>query len=891
MSNLLDIEEEGKSLPILCLFGDEPELQKQFLDENFKKFRIIIVADKKPYFLSDFTDIYFLTYKDAVLLPNLKETIEYSIAFVSSENTLANINPLLEKCTADKSQTIIAIKIFMVIKSFQLIDTQRVNANVRFAILGELLSSRSTDERSILSKIIENAIAKREVQLIDSEASVFPISKRDAINGISRLLFGSFHPGRIYNLFYKDPQNILGVAHAIGRLEPEIKIIFTDVKSATHTFSREELNQVCLSNLRMEQTYLESAFHGFDTELIQILDEKVTEEDPIPLKKTIKRRERKGSFSKAISFTVLSLLFGVSLFLFANLLFFGIGLLSLKSAVEGIQSNNFKTVVQDAKTARFFLTAIKPTANITFDTLGLLGQQEKVQQAFILLDRIVTISEVAGKTFAKISNQVPDSESKLASTMSDLSYLYKEGQRIGIETQNPILKKQLKHTYSKALSFSEVLPGILGYDGEKNYLLLFQNDAELRPTGGFIGSIGNLTMSNGLVKKLTIQDVYEPDGQLRNHIEPPYVVRRYLQQHLYLRDSNFFLNFQETASMSAYIYNLETGNKPDGVIAINLEVLKRIIGIIGSVKLDEYNVTVNKDNIASFIQNKIKDDFFPGSTQKKDILNRVMTKIIEEASTKPQVSAQILKLVPDLMEEKNIQFSFSDNSVQKMFSANKYAGEYIDTRVSDPKNINDFLYVNEANIGVNKVNASITRDITYEAMLGSSNTLNSKLNLNITNTNQKDSYTTYIHVVAPPGSAIKQILINGVKQSVVPTQTDFNIYEADGYTKPEGLEVEQYAKDNHTHFAFTTIVPARGKNMILVEYANGAAKSIGTITKYSLQYIKQSGTPPYKTTTIVNYPEGYSPVNTDADSYGKNFLKQERTISTDFITEIELRKM
>jgi hypothetical protein len=64
----------------------------------------------------------------------------------------------------------------------------------------------------------------------------------------------------------------------------------------------------------------------------------------------------------------------------------------------------------------------------------------------------------------------------------------------------------------------DVLPDFLGVGNEKkDYLVLLQNEMELRATGGFIGSYGILSFQNGRLMGFDIKDVYEADGQLKGH--------------------------------------------------------------------------------------------------------------------------------------------------------------------------------------------------------------------------------------------------------------------------------------------------------------------------------------------------------------------------------------
>src|SRR3989344_5241553 len=113
---------------------------------------------------------------------------------------------------------------------------------------------------------------------------------------------------------------------------------------------------------------------------------------------------------------------------------------------------------------------------------------------------------------------------------------------------------------------------------------------ELRPGGGFIGSYGLLTFSKGKITDFSIHDVYDADGQLKGHIEPPFPIRRYLPQiHWYMRDSNWDVDFAKAASTSAYFLNAETGKTVDGVIGVDLSFVKNLLSVTGPITVSDYN--------------------------------------------------------------------------------------------------------------------------------------------------------------------------------------------------------------------------------------------------------------------------------------------------------------
>ncbi len=890
MGKLLDIEENESSRPLLCVFGEEPHILEPFIRENSSKFRIILVANKRLPFLEDYPDIYFLTYKNAELLPKLQEKLDYALIFLKASHTSEQLLPLAEKVSNDRSQTLIVTRPEELHSLQLMLQRMKEIPTTRFSLLGEVLTVKRKSE-GILSKIIENAIINGQIRLVGNESfSVFGITERDALYGISRILFGNFRREAMHFLFYKHPETILESAHLIARVEPDVKILFSDTKEPTQIITRDQLRTVIIDVLGLEESYLDT-LEGFEKGVERLFQKKedVIENVLIRTKKKKVKKKRTSHVYKGLKFAFLSFLVGSFLFVFLNLLFFGFGMLYLQQAIKGIQTNNFDAVEKNARMSNLFLELIKPTVELSLDAASIIDSQGKGLQTYQLLQKAVELSEITGGTVFGILRGGPLTKGRLESSLASFSFLYQEGQRVVDKTDNKTLSGELKGTYSNLLSLSQVLPVVLGFDSEKNYLLLFQNDEELRPTGGFIGSIGNLTIKDGRVEKFTIQDVYELDGQLRNHIEPPFIVRRYLQPHLYLRDSNFSLDFQEAASRSAFIYNLETGNKPDAVIAIDLQVLRELLKISGPIHLPTYNQTVTSENVSGFIQNTIKDNFFPGSTQKRDILNSVFTQLIEKIEKDKKFHVALFKILPELLERKNILLSFSDSSIQKVFSANNYSGSFADARVDNSKTINDFIYVNEANIGANKANSKIKRSLQYKGIIGQGS-LTSQAILTLSNSSPSDDYKTYTNFVVPKGSTLKSITIDGVKQTIVAAITDPALYEAPDFSPPTGLEVEQYPQGNFVYIAFVTTIKKNSQAVITVEYENGIKKQLSSITNYSLLVIKQPGTKAHNITTSFTYPEDFVPKDSAADNYGNNFLEKNGQMDKDYLMEFKLQK-
>ena len=158
----------------------------------------------------------------------------------------------------------------------------------------------------------------------------------------------------------------------------------------------------------------------------------------------------------------------------------------------------------------------------------------------------------------------------------------------------------------------DAFPSLLGFEGKRQYLILFQNNMEIRPGGGFIGSYGLAQLENGKLVSFKVHDVYDADGKLTAHIDPPFGLRRYLgSSHLYLRDSNFGIDFVEDGKQAARLLQWETGEKVDGVLAVDTTFLRKLLMVMGKVTVPDYNETVTAENFYLITQAHAEKDFFP----------------------------------------------------------------------------------------------------------------------------------------------------------------------------------------------------------------------------------------------------------------------------------------
>lgn len=479
-----------------------------------------------------------------------------------------------------------------------------------------------------------------------------------------------------------------------------------------------------------------------------------------------------------------------------------------------------------------------------------------------LIDAFIILEEInAGKSLT------PGADIMLAMSKAKSSLI--NFQKLKAENSLPeILESKIKpfdHLLNIISNTIDVYPQLLGFDRKKTYLILFQNNMELRPGGGFIGSFATIDVREGVFGKLKILDVYDADGQLTEHIEPPFHLRRYLgASHLFLRDSNYDIDYMENARRAKKIFELEMKQKVDGVIAVDTDFVKSLIGALGSLNIHDYNETVTPDNFYLLTQTHAEKDFFPGSTQKKDFLRAVFNSLEARLMSGTNLPySELLRVINDAILQKQLIIALPDTQAEKIFIANKLSASPVDDREAGANEIKDYLGIFDSNIGMNKSNYYLTRSVEQKVSIENNGSISAKLDIRYDNAGSPDKpfggdYKNFLRIMLPINVTLDRIEINGTPIAKVPAITDPAIFTSAGFKPPSGLEVEQSQVQGKSVYGFVIVVPAMSSQKITVYYSQkNAYKHDRSLFAYDLLLFKQpgAGSDPYALT--LSYPSGF----------------------------------
>jgi len=790
-------------------------------------------------------------------LDKLAKEPSFAIIFLEQLSQKRKTFELIEKLTKGKTIVVVVVSFRAIEEFIDLLQACKGKKGVVFVLLGDVFGSQF--KKSALTRVISKGLAEKEIVLSGDDLSpLFPISQEDVLSGLQQIMFGSKDSYFIYALFYDHPQTSISLSHVLKRLEPELSITF-DKKAFVFPDgkSREEKDQFIKQKLGVSIRPLEESFLGFEKSVQKLLEGKTSLY--VPSKRRLKIKVTKKSTVSATGKIIAYIMFSFFLFLTCSfVLFFG-SLLEFKKGMKALSSGDITASKKEFLTAKNMYQPSQEVIKFISSIPTLFGQNEPLRyfnMYSIFISEVEQVTSILEKSLSKNSSVSKEDIKNITSSVFNFFFL---NQELSDAKITDYLNPKRAELPSSFFSVLYVLPSLLGYDSPKSYLILLQNNNELRPTGGFIGSVASLTLNKGKIENLKIQDVYDLDGQLKGHIEPPYIVRRYLQPHLYLRDSNFNPEFSDSASSSALLYNLESGETIDGVVAIDTEVLKALVEIEGSITIPGQEKQLTSNNIVSVLQDSIQENFFPGSAQKKLILNALMSHIIADLEQDEKKKLLFLQKLSKLLIEKHVLVSFAKPSLEKAFIASSFAGSLTDNRIVDKKTVSDFFSLNEANIGVNKSNEFVSRKVEYSVLLKSAE-LDSDALVSFTNSS-KDDYKSYVRFIVPENANLLKIIIDGADQEIIPAVINPEVYERKGFQAPEGLEVDQSSSGGKKFIGFLINVKPSAVMRVRILYKSPTPPSEEDFSVYSLLFIKQPGTTTYPLSVLFQTDGSYKMKN------------------------------
>ncbi len=159
-------------------------------------------------------------------------------------------------------------------------------------------------------------------------------------------------------------------------------------------------------------------------------------------------------------------------------------------------------------------------------------------------------------------------------------------------------------TLTSAQPILKVLPQMLGADGQtRNYLVVAQNNAEIRATGGFPGATGIVSVTDGRITMGDFQSIKNLAGDDYAEDQDPKETAMFSHENdVTAQIITCNPDFPVSAKHLAHLWNQRFGTMPDGVIALDPVVLQNLLGLVGAVTAPDGDV-VDGTNAAAVLLN------------------------------------------------------------------------------------------------------------------------------------------------------------------------------------------------------------------------------------------------------------------------------------------------
>jgi hypothetical protein len=331
------------------------------------------------------------------------------------------------------------------------------------------------------------------------------------------------------------------------------------------------------------------------------------------------------------------------------------------------------------------------------------------------------------------------------------------------------LRGQLPHIRDVLRQASPWLPAVawmLGVGQSRHFLVQTLDRAELRPSGGFTGDYGVLTLTNGKLEPFSLYNVNDIDYGLKTNgwifgKRPPAQYSWWPFANWGLRDANLSPDFPTTAKIITDVFRNEGGGEVDGLIHVSPVVIAHVLTVTGPISVPDYNETITADNLEAKIHFYQQD---PAGIAKQQQLNpndhthslrkrftQLLAQLLQDKVKRLPLS-QLMLVVKQVWKDisaKDLQLYVTNQQVEDLLVKRRAAG-LMDTTAK----VDGYAFV-QANVSAAKstpyVPVTQRDDITLDAQGGALH----QLTITLRNDPQGPiygypTYRDYVRVYVPP---------------------------------------------------------------------------------------------------------------------------------------------
>ena len=566
----------------------------------------------------------------------------------------------------------------------------------------------------------------------------------------------------------------------------------------------------------------------------------------------------------------------------------------------GTHVDTFADVIASSEA---LLEAFDPVIGLGSDLMRLAGlSEEYLREVEEGVSPEVTFDDLSTETKRAVLQRLSASADELDLFLVELTILAEEMTLLSASVQlgpllsvlDPLMEdlQAAQEPLQLLSTAARLLPGFAGLDEPSSILLLFMNNNELRPGGGFIGSYGVLEMSGGDITHLETADVYALDDAAAEKITPliaPLPLQRYnAATKWFFRDSNWSPDFAVSSAQAIEIFLEEVGfleegsevpstNQVDHLIGFTPTYASDLLAITGPITVG--GQTFTSENVADLLEYQVQYGYASSGVpeaQRKEILADLVNEMKTRLYALPSANwSSVLEVTMQALVQKQLLLYSADGAIQNVLQQVGWAGSVDSTSV-------DTLMVVDANLASLKSDPAVEREVTYEVYQNASDQWVARVAIRYTHGGTFDwkttRYRTYTRVYLPIGTELLSVdgsWLNDKTQNPTRAKGPVDVVEELGLT---------------SFGAFTSVEPGE-ESTLTFEFV--LAPEVGKAIEsddYTLTIIKQAGSQNNALTLDLDFGKNvtHATPGENSDEWGDDVYRLNTILSQDLQVEIQL---
>lgn len=324
--------------------------------------------------------------------------------------------------------------------------------------------------------------------------------------------------------------------------------------------------------------------------------------------------------------------------------------------------------------------------------------------------------------YAKSAQNLLADASKAAATVDPKGLPADQQERV------KVLLSQIDQSQSAVREMTllaDALAKFAGRDRSRRYLLIFQNQTELRPTGGFMGSFAEVTLDRGAIKSINVPagGTYHLKGQLLARVIPPQPLQL-INPLWQFQDSNWFPDFPTSARKIDWFWSKSGQPTVDGIIAVNASFMEKLLQVTGPIEMPEYGKIVTSENFLLETQKAVELEYDKDANTPKKFVGDLSAKLMERFKTFGKEDwLKVSALVAESLETKDIQLAFFDPDEEQLAERFGWSGRL-------KESAGDSLALIEANVAGQKTDGVVDEEVEHKVNIADDGSIEDTVTLN-----------------------------------------------------------------------------------------------------------------------------------------------------------------